>query len=248
MPESSSETHAEENCPIESCPLGEAHDRLIEASYFLHQMAEHYHNPAPFRYNGNAFLSSLKSTTEMLRMELERSRKVEWFKANKGHLSSDPVLSRFMVGRNIVLHQRPLLRGSKLQAGIFRGRKLKLAFTLDVSHDRTTMDILENTLKPAYVGFLIDEEHSAIGEQLGIQRYYHVGELHESSDVLSVSYSAFGRMTRFVARAHEAVGGVDSGLTDETIEEWNPVDAVSLLLEGDLDPDAYERWGWVGAS
>lgn len=239
------EITGEEDCSGEECPLEESHDRLIEASYFLHQLVEEYHSPAPFRYNGNAFLSALKSTTEMLRMDLERNKKVQWYKENKRDLSSDPVLSRFMVGRNIVLHQRPLLRGSKLQAGLFRGNKLKLALDLDVRHDRTTPDIMENELKPLYTGFLIDEDHSAIGEQLGIRRHYYVSELDDSHDVLTASYFAFGRMTRFVAKAHDAIGLKATGLTDEMMENWNPVHSASLVLEGDLDPDAYQRWGWV---
>src|SRR5690242_9597425 len=104
-----------------SCPLPETHDRFNEAHYFLHRMEAEYHDPGPFRYNANAFLSALKSVVEMLRKETERRGQIAWMKERKKVLRSDPVLSSFHRGRDIVLHQRTLFAGSRIEIGLFRG-------------------------------------------------------------------------------------------------------------------------------
>src|SRR4051794_4945388 len=103
-----------------------AHDRFTEAHYFIHQMEKTYHEPALFRYNTNAFLSALKSVVEMTRKELEARGQAQWMKDRKEAIYEDALLSKFSKGRDTVLHQRELVRGSRVYAGLFRWRKPKL--------------------------------------------------------------------------------------------------------------------------
>lgn len=56
-----------------ACPVPMAHDRFVEAYYFLRQMDTHYHEPALLRYNLNAFLAALKAVHELLQKELEQA-------------------------------------------------------------------------------------------------------------------------------------------------------------------------------
>jgi hypothetical protein len=78
-----------------------AHDRFVEAYYFLRQMDTNYHESALLRYNLNAFLAALKAVHELLQKELEQAGHVQWWKERKKEFRDDPVRSRFSKGRNI---------------------------------------------------------------------------------------------------------------------------------------------------
>lgn len=175
----SNETHA--------CPIPMAHDRFEEAHWFLHQMLDKYHHPDLFRYSTNAFLSALKSVLEMLRTELGDAGHKPWMKQKFDEIKKDPVLSRFNEGRNIVIHHRSIVKGSRVQSGLFRNYDLKLAMQADLSHDASSESILR-FIQTKMVGFIIDEDHGAIGEQLGVRRMYYVPELSDEEDVLTASH------------------------------------------------------------
>jgi len=230
--------------PDDACILDLSHDRLLEASYFLYRMTEDYHDPAPFRFNLNAFLNSLSSVGDMTRLDLEKAGHADWLKSNKHFLMDDPVLSKFRTGRNYVVHRGSLLRGSRIEAGIFRGRQLKLAAAVEVSHDNTTAHILERVLQPAWLGHLLDDNHAAIGEQLGVRRTYSIPDLSPDHDVVTACHLAWARASMFVDLAHEAFGMRGHSHDEEDVLAIDLVGRVNLLLEGDLDPDAYQRWGW----
>jgi hypothetical protein len=226
-----------------ACPLPMAHDRFEEAHWFLHQMLRHYHYPDLFRYSANAFLSAVKSTVEVLRVELQKAHEGDWFKQRMEQIRQDEVLSAFQVGRNIALHQRSIIAGSRVQAGLFRGYKLKLALEIDVRHDAATEDILKFT-QQRQIGWILDEEHSAIGEQLGVKRMYFVPELSSVEDVVTASHRAWARLSAVLSDAHARLGSSYRPIPEDD-PKAHDVETVALLLESDLDPDAPRRWGWM---
>lgn len=230
---------------MNECPLAASDDKFGEAHYFLHQMAVEYHEPAKFRYCLNAYLSSLKSVIERVRSDLERSGKAQWMKQNKDALVySDPVLKSFFKGRDIVVHRKEISEGSRVDTGIFRGRKMKLIVYSDVKHDRSSYDLLRHLQNSEYGGMILDAEHAAFWEQLGVRRTYNIPVLSSEEDAFTASARALVRISRLMQSAHEQVG--------HTFEEWSEeavgetlVSEINLLLETDLDPDAIYRWGWV---
>ena len=230
-----------------SCPVPLAHDRLDEAHYFLHRMTEKatYHRPNFFRYNTNAFLSALKAVDDMLLGEMKRVGQSAWLQKRRDELRTDPVLSRFRKGRNIVIHERAIVEASQIRTGLFRWNILKNAIEQEVRHDWSSDEILERIVKPHFIGWLLDEEHSEIGMQLGVYRLYLVKELSDTEDAVAASWRALARMSALVSAAHQLLGSEWPSYEERGNQaELHDAEAVCLLLESDLDPEAIERWGW----
>lgn len=231
--------------PVEDseCPLPMSHDRAIEASHFLSRMEHDYHNPQLFRFNLNAYLSSLRAVTEILIKETERLGKgPEWKRARQA-FQDDTVLARFTDARNKALHQKAIYDGSQVDAGMFRGRKLKLAFQIRVSHDEESREWLKRVQKHG-TGLFVDEQHSAIGEQLGVARTYVIPQLSTDEDALRASRRAFARMTQVVDAAHTLFGMPSDALEDEQMLNPHDLRHIMVLLESDVDPSLPEKWGW----
>lgn len=227
-----------------SCPLPESHDRFNEAHYYLHQIEQHYHNPQTFRYSVNAYIAALRAVHELLAKELERNGEIRWWKDRRKEFVDDDVLSKFARGRNIALHQRPLVRDSQVSIGLFRGRRLKLAMQLNVKTDEPSQSLLER-VGPKLVELYVGEEHSALGEQIGVQRLYFVRELSDVEDVLRASRRALARTSRASAEAHNRLGADHTPASDDDVVDDSQIESVTVLLESDLDPEAPARWGWV---
>lgn len=225
------------------CPLPMSHDRAIEASHFLGRMEHDYHNPQLFRFNLNAYLSSLRAVTEMLIKETERLGKGPEWKEARQVFVGDSVLAKFTVARNSALHQKAIYDGSRVDAGMFRGRKMKMAFQLHVDHDQESAEWLKR-LQTHGVGFFIDKEHSVIGEQLGVSRTYVIPTLSAEEDALRASRRAFARMTKVVDAAHGLFGMPSDALEDEQMLHPHDLSHIMVLLESDVDPTLPEKWGW----
>ncbi|MFD0904650.1 hypothetical protein [Actinomadura sediminis] len=226
-----------------NCPLPMAHDRFEEAHWFLHQMMDTYHHPAIFRYSTNAFLSALKAVAEMLRTEMKSKGHDVWVGQMFDRFKADPVLLKFNDSRNIVIHHRSLLLGSRVETGLFRGRKLKLASRIDVDHDADSGRIL-SFIQSEWLGFMLDEGHSALNEQLGVRRTYLVPEISESEDVFTASNRAWSRVSAVLSEAHGLLGFTFPAISEEDRKAHN-VDHINLILEMDVDPSLPERWGWL---
>lgn len=76
---------------------------------------------------------------------------------------------RFVEARNIIVKRSSLAAMSKARSGLFRGRKLKLAAGHELPPFTDTLEALVKAKALAY-GLLLAEEHSAIGEQAGVER------------------------------------------------------------------------------
>lgn len=224
-----------------ACPMPATHDKAVEAHYFLSRMLEEFHEPAPFRWNLNAHLQALRSTTLLLQSELsDRDGFEGWYRPIKERLEVDPLLKRFVKGRNITVHKGQLTHRSSVDAGVFRGRQLKLAYAAPVSPLVPSKELLDD-VKEHMADFLMDEEHSAIGEQLGVKRSWRVDELGDD-EVVTLCHKAMARISTVIKEAHEFCGV----MTDEIPEDsnWHDVEQVNVLLESDLDPALPEQWGW----
>ena len=66
-----------------TCPIPTTHDKFREAHYFISRIFDEFHEPAPFRWNLNAFLQALRSVPEMTRAELgQRPGFEQWWEAH----------------------------------------------------------------------------------------------------------------------------------------------------------------------
>jgi hypothetical protein len=229
----------------DACPLPLSHDRISEAHWFLHQMLEHYHHPDVFRYSANAFLSALKSATVMLRLDLERAGRNEWRQEKFAPLLADPLFAAFSKGRDIVLHQSSLINGSRVELGLFKYYKVKMALQRDLRTDEPSHSLLARVVhqNAERGGFFVPVEHPWIGEQLGVRRMYYEPKLSPDLDVVTASHEAWLKVRRLVGEAHELLGRTfdDPG---EEASGAHSVENVANYLETDADPSLVEQWGW----
>jgi len=115
--------------------------------------------------------------------------------------------------------------------------ELKVAIGHKIPPFADTRDVLQRATGKDGLGF-VDEEHIAIGEQMGVERTWRIEELgHE--EVVAACLKALNFMGSLVAEAHRLYGLKD-------VHEDIRVDlrAVQVLLETDVDPSLLEKWGW----
>lgn len=225
------------------CPIPSTHDKFTEAHYFLSRMTAEYHQPAEFRWNLNAFLQALKAVPGMASRELQaRPGFKDWWGSVTPIFRQDPLLKRFARGRDIVVHRGMLAAHSEVKIGLFRGRRLKLAFGFPLPVEVPSDVLLRDCIK-RFTGDLIGADHVAIGEQLGIQRKWIVPELSGEEDILEVSYRAWAKAAPIVESGHTLVRFVMPSITSEP--GGHTAATVGVLLEEDLDPDLPAKWGWT---
>jgi hypothetical protein len=222
----------------EALPIPETRQKYQEAEYFLVRCAEHYHFPLEFQFNLNAFIQALRNVTFMLQSESQKPEGFgAWYASKREDMKSNEVLRRFVEARNVVVKQSSLTAKSKAWSGLYRGRRMKLAFQHELPLLADTPWVLEKARNFA-VGFFLDEAHSAIGEQVGVERTWIVEQLG-SSEVLGNCLSALNYMGALIAEA-QRLYGVDS--KHEEVELNMP--RIQILLETDLDPTLASKWGW----
>jgi len=222
------------------CPIPDTHQKFEEATYFLGKCAKHYHAPAEFRFNLNAFIQALRNTTFMLQNE---PRKPEgfgsWYASKQAEMRQSDLLKRFVQARNVVVKQNSLKARSTAWSGVFRRRRFKLGMQHPVPLFAPSAWILER-LK-ARVGFFLDEEHSQPWEQFGIHRTWVVEELGEL-EVVGLCVQALNHVGAVLEEAHSFFG-VD---VESTVVEVDML-RTQTLLETDVDPSLVAKWGWNDA-
>jgi len=223
----------------DACPLIGTDEKLDEAHFFLHQVLEAYHDPDPFRYKLNAFLQALRSVTLFLQREgASIPSFAVWYEERLAEMSGDPLLRRFLQGRNLVVHQRPLVAESTVLAGMYRDGRLKLGMELPISPEMPSGQALAIARR---VG-LVDEDHAFIGEQAGIRRTWRYPELGAEDEIASLCHIAWARVHQVVAAAHSLVGRAMQDVPEDP--RVHDVSKYDLLLETDLDPSLPDQWGW----
>lgn len=228
----------------EECAFSDTDEKLDEAHYFLHEMLNKYHDPAPFRYSLNAFLQSLRSVTLYLQREgrAEFENFGTWYANQQDAMKADLLLRRFVEGRNIVAHKRQLLASCRIEAGLFRGNVCKLALDVQVDPRNGSVSLLEMAKTFPF----IDPEHHAIGEQAGVRRTWIFPDLDAESEACNVCHVAWARIHRIVANAHnELMPGRRTTIDVPEVSDVHDVNEYNLLLETDLDPSIAKDWGWT---
>ena len=216
-------------------------DKLVECQYFLAMMLRNYHDPSAFRYNLNAFIQALRNVTFMLQSEDNKPDGFdEWYQEQRAKMRENPLLRNFVQARNIVVKQQMLEAKSKCSLGLFRGRRMKIALRGEVPPCVDTIEYLERAKKFA-IGFILDKEHSAIGEQIGVERTWVVEALGDA-DVVTHCAHALEAIVTVVEEAVVMAGGQKLNLSVQ-LPDLKPY---TVLLESDLDPSLPDKWGWNG--
>lgn len=232
-------------CTLENyscvCELIDAHDKLEEAYHFLLMMSFSYHKADEFRFNLHAFIQSLRGVTFMLQNYKDIIPDFEkWYSKKQEEMKNDSCLKSICSTRTIVVHQRSLKPKSKVEIGVYRGRRLKVGLIIHYDNPFLDSKIIFDNLIPKFseIGF-IDKEHSAIGEQLGIRRQWFCEELGDE-EIFWTCYQAYIHICDIMREAHEffELELVPQGIPDDYFEK------TYVLLESDLDPSLPEKWGW----
>jgi hypothetical protein len=232
--ESSVSADGERREKWQRCPLYQADDKGAEAHYFLERMMVTYHDPDPFRWNLNAFVQALRSITFYIQKLLKHQDGFEaWYAAQQALMKADPLLQKFVEGRNILVKQRNLYVESAAVIGVYRYRKPRLGMHVNVPVYVSSRDLL----KRADSLNLLDAERSAEEEEYGVEREWRVPELGDGN-VLDLCDEAWIRLAGVLERAHDFIGWSSPGPR----LHGHPSSAVKLLTETDVDPSLAEEW------
>ena len=225
---------------IEGCPLTETHDKCEESHYYLERCLLEYHRPRPFRWSLNAFLQSLRSVTFYLQNEMADVPGFSGFyEGERATMRDDGLLKSIADQRTIVVHENTLVIESTVEAGLFRGRELKMAVRSDqLGAGESSAQILRRVV-PIVVGHWVTEDHAAIDEQVGIRRTWVVKEIGDG-DVIAHCDAAWSRTEAVTSRAHRLVGRSSA----VPPEGGHLGTGYNVLLESDLDPGLPKQWGW----
>ena len=223
----------------EGVPFVAASDKLHEVMYFYYRMLDTYHQPYEFRYNVNAFIQALRNVTWLLQSEESKPSGFDyWYERAQERMRSNENLRKFVDLRNLIVKQGMLVGRSRANVGLFRARKLKLAFEMEVDLFEDSKELLRN-LVPVLTGprGFLDEGHMAIGEQIGVERLWVLEELGPK-DVTDYCRKAYDSIECIVRQAVGMAGGWlgNHGLPSSA--------DVRVLLETDIDPSLAEKWGW----
>ena len=181
----------------DQCPVLAAHDKLEEAHYFLHGMLFTIHHPDEFRWNLNAFLQACRSVLYLAKSDLGgRDGFDDWWKAANAELDRYAAVKRAIDSRNFVVHEGTLNQSSKVDAGLYRGRKMKLVLFGDPPNDWYSEALLRYSAF-VWTGVFLDAEHSEYEMQFGVKREWRVAELGDG-DVIARCDEAYDALRRFV--------------------------------------------------
>lgn len=224
---------------LQHSPISSTVDKLWESWYFILMMLQNYHDPHAFRYNLNAFIQALRNITFMLQSEEKKPEKFDaWYRDKQEAMRANQLLRRFVDARNMVVKKQMLATASFARLGLFRDRKFKLGVGGDVDPFVDSRDYLSKATS-FMVGFFLDLEHSAIGEQIGVYRQWSTDAIGEG-EVTRHCISALDEMAIIVQEAHTLLGvEFDASFKIPSIENSQ------VLLESDVDPSLPVKWGWV---
>jgi hypothetical protein len=226
------------------CPLPHSEDRLMEA-FTAHQRLEtEYHDPRAFRFNLNAFLSSVSSIREILQKEIEQRGDVQRWNDVRDPYKNDRWLGALARARNVTLHQQAIFDGSVVEIGMYRWRRHKLSMKLELPHDVPSESLLTWFTATSLGKMFLDEEHSALGEEYGVWRKYFIDEISEEEDVLTMTRRGSIRAHDMIAAAHRLYEVETSNIPDAPLLTRDGLAQTTVLLESDIDPSLPSKWGW----
>lgn len=151
-------------------------------------------------------------------------------------MRSDPLLRKFVDGRNILVKRRNLFLKSTAQIGVFKHRRQRIGITIEVPVSLPSVVILREHVPKSG---LIPEDHSIIGEEYGVLRGWIAEDLGEGS-VLELCDEAWSKIGDVVSSAHTFVG---RHLASPP-RHGHDVRLCNLLTESDVDPSLPKKWDW----
>ncbi|MED4854863.1 hypothetical protein [Bacillus atrophaeus] len=233
-------TQCHQNNYHEICKIKNTHDKFLEAHHFLFMMMQNYHYPDGFRYNMNAFIQALRNITFALQSEKRVIPNFDlWYEEKQQWMKGNSLLRNFVESRNIVVKRGNLEIKSEAHIGLFKYRTPKLGMLIPVNPFLPSEQLLE-LASEHYVGLFIDEEHSSIGEQCGIQRRWIVDSIGDD-EIVEQCLKAWKIIGSLLAEAHELLDMDFKVITDlECNQEFYRV-----LLETDVNPNLAEEWKWL---
>ncbi|MGB3376054.1 MAG: hypothetical protein WBA87_13065 [Microbacterium sp.] len=228
-----------------NCPLPASEDRLMECFHVATRFEAEYHDPKAFRFNLNALVTAISSVREILQKEIEKGGRVSDWNDARVPFKEDPWLNAIKRARNTTLHQKAIFDGSQADIGLYRWRRHKLSLGAKVSGDTHSQVLLEQWVRSDAGQLFLDPERSAIGEEYGVWRRYHIKEISETEDVLTTVRRGIIRTHDMLVVAHGMYGIEAGALPDEIFLSAESLAAVSVLLESDVDPSLPMTWGWT---
>lgn len=226
-----------------NCPIMDIHDRLNECYFHIFEMSEYYHIPAFFRYSLNAFLSSIQSVKYLIKSKAKDNAEIDsiFHESFDAFDEKHSFIKKMFDSRNDVVHEHNLRMSSTAVVGLFRNKNHKLGFVIPVT------DVFENSgsilkrMVPNLVGKggFLDERHSAIGEEIGVEREWIVDSI-STKEVLTECLLAFDYMSSVVGKIHHLF---KKDLVVSTINE-KVLLKCKIITESDLDPSLPKQWGW----
>ena len=176
----------------------------------------------------------------MLEKELSRYEREDLkvlYKERTSEFESSSLMKTMNDLRVKTVHKDIIRANSTIFIGHFRGRNTKTAFRLDLEFFISSEALLAThaeTLAETY----LDKEHSAIGEQIGIDRYWRLAELGDKN-IIQYCEQAFNVMGELVSEFHCILG------KHTDIEPVNiDIESLQIMLESDYRPDLINEWGW----
>ena len=212
----------------ETCPLPASHDRTLECHYFIHKLANSYHEPDEFRYYLHAFVQACCSAVGMLFIETQTQEQFRDFRKDLKSFASSDEYRRLKRIRDIALHKQSLLADSFASIGLFRYRRLKLAFGGKVNPALSSLQLIG----PVRNDILFVSPHRmACGEEIGIEREWR---LREVGDVELVEFCGrrFEDVSKLLAQAHGAAKSNFSGAGCSLLSN-----GFRILVESDIFPE-----------
>ncbi|OPZ32552.1 MAG: hypothetical protein BWY97_01371 [Tenericutes bacterium ADurb.BinA124] len=227
-----------------NCPVMDIHDRLNECYFHIFEMSQFYHIPAFFRYSLNAFLSSIQSLKYLIKSKANEDSFVnDIFHKCFDNFDEDRLfIKRMFDSRNEVVHEHNLRLSSTAIVGLYRDKSHKMGISFPATDVFENSALILKRMIPVFVGQLgfLDERHSAIGEEIGVEREWIVDSISKN-EILSECLVAFDYMSSVVGEIHHIY---KKDLVVSTIDETALLKC-KVITESDLDPSLPKQWGWV---
>ena len=117
------------------------------------------------------------------------------------------MFSAFSRGRDVVLHQSSVVNDSRVEVGLFKYLKVRLALQHDLRTDEPSHSLLARIVaQNAEQELVAPLDHPWVGEQLGVRRRYHEPTLSKELDVMTASDHAWRAVSALVEDAHNLHG------------------------------------------
>lgn len=221
-------------------PIAATFDKYQEAMYFLITAGELYHSPTEFRFHLNAFIQAFRNITFLLQSEPNKFEGFDaWYQQQQDKMRELETLRNLKDTRNFIVKKGMLAPRSSMRLGIFRGRQFKLGLGGPIDPFKDSIEILQAFTISDYAKMVLDPEHSAIGEQFGVEREWIVPEIADG-EVLSACFDAINHIEEIIEDAHKQYG-----IALNRVSQTPDTRLVRVILESDVDPSLPSQWGWV---